>query len=149
MSDAAQQPQEVAPLTAARAAAAHQLWRQAVHMLRPLAASGDSQALQLLSSVLCAAGRPNEAALHLTSAVSRDSSLSGTTQQAVSCTPVFQACSESVYAAQQQNRTEHAVLNLHDLSRSCMIVMCVNTLVRLYTSPSDLSLLLMSAYLAR
>jgi hypothetical protein len=48
-------------LAAGRRAADSQLWRQAINLLRPIATTGNTEALMLLSDVLCAAGRPAEA----------------------------------------------------------------------------------------
>lgn len=55
-------------LAAGRKAADSKLWRQAITVLRPLAETGHVIAVRLLSEVLCAAGRPAEAAELLGSA---------------------------------------------------------------------------------
>jgi hypothetical protein len=48
-------------LATGRTAADSKLWRQAITLLRPLAQTGNKEALMLLLTVLCAAGRPAEA----------------------------------------------------------------------------------------
>jgi hypothetical protein len=64
-------------LRTGQAAASRQLWRKAVYALKPLAAAGHLEAAQLLSEVLCSAGRPAEAADHLLAAITHNSDTAG------------------------------------------------------------------------
>lgn len=64
-------------LAAAREATAAKMWRRALCLLQPLADSGSQEALSLLAEVLCAAGKPAQAAERLQTALGSTHTVTG------------------------------------------------------------------------